>query len=585
MITTKNKFRVFFVSIGLLFGLIGAVAPAAAVPTVTASNGGSYTLKNGVAITPITFTVTNLAAGQTLASFSAVTQLPGGLTLNTTNGTITGTPTLNQNAANYTIRATFAGTVETVDTVISITVVPGLNPQSRTVTYTAGTAITPTPAIAAEGFTGAVTYAVTTGTIPAGLTLNAANGSISGTPQIAQSATTITITGTGATAGTDTTTVTITINPAITPTTQTITGTVGTAITATTPFTPFGFTGLITYTISPALPAGLTLNASTGVISGTATIGQVATNHTITATDSLSRTATSTVSVTMATLISPTTRSVNVTQNQVMTPTAAYTLTGFGGTITYSVAPALPAGLTLNTATGVISGTPTTLQAATNYTITITGSAGGTGTTALTISVLAPLAAPTSVTATAGDASASVSWAAVAGATGYVVTAEPAAGSCVVTGTTANCTGLTNGTSYVFRVAATNAAGTASLSAVSAAVSPKPPFVTKSGKLTIFYSVTGTVVPAAGLTQLRAVGGQFKADKGTNAAISVKGFTTRAGTAIEKRLASSRATLVAQALRAAGLSGTYTTTGDGVTNRIGVKARKVVVKYTYQVPN
>jgi hypothetical protein len=42
----------------------------------------------------------------------------------------------------------------------------------------------------------------------------------------------------------------------------------------------------------------------------------------------------------------------------------------------YSVSPSLPTGLTLNTTTGVISGTPTTASAATNYTITAHNAAG-----------------------------------------------------------------------------------------------------------------------------------------------------------------------------------------------------------------
>jgi hypothetical protein len=41
--------------------------------------------------------------------------------------------------------------------------------------------------------------------------------------------------------------------------------------------------------------------------------------------------------------------------------------------VSYSVSPVLPNGLTLNTTTGVISGTPTVAQTATVYTITATG--------------------------------------------------------------------------------------------------------------------------------------------------------------------------------------------------------------------
>jgi hypothetical protein len=49
-----------------------------------------------------------------------------------------------------------------------------------------------------------------------------------------------------------------------------------------------------------------------------------------------------------------------------------------GAVVSYSVSPALPAGLTLNTSTGIISGTPTTLTEASNYTITATNTGGST---------------------------------------------------------------------------------------------------------------------------------------------------------------------------------------------------------------
>jgi hypothetical protein len=46
--------------------------------------------------------------------------------------------------------------------------------------------------------------------------------------------------------------------------------------------------------------------------------------------------------------------------------------------ISYAVSPTLPAGLTLNTTTGVISGTPTNTTAVANYTITATNNEGST---------------------------------------------------------------------------------------------------------------------------------------------------------------------------------------------------------------
>ena len=69
MNSIKTKSRVVLLMFSLLFGTLGVIAPASALPTVTASNGGTYSLKNGVAITPITFTVAALANGQQCVPF------------------------------------------------------------------------------------------------------------------------------------------------------------------------------------------------------------------------------------------------------------------------------------------------------------------------------------------------------------------------------------------------------------------------------------------------------------------------------------------------------------------------------------
>ena len=77
-----------------------------------------------------------------------------------------------------------------------------------------------------------------------------------------------------------------------------ITATVGTPITSLTP--TVRRTGTAAFSVSPALPAGLSLDAATGVISGTPTAAATATS-TVTMTD-LSGTASTTVSVTVQAL-------------------------------------------------------------------------------------------------------------------------------------------------------------------------------------------------------------------------------------------------------------------------------------------
>lgn len=113
----------------------------------------------------------------------------------------------------------------------------------------------------------------------------------------------------------------------------------------------------------------------------------------------------------------------------------------------------------------------------------VAASGGGSGEDTLLRSLFVP-GAPTSVSAVAGNAQAVVSWTAPTGViaqapiTDYVVQFKPAGGlwqtfsDGTSTATSATVTGLTNGTAYTFKVAATNAVGTGSYSTASSAVTP-----------------------------------------------------------------------------------------------------------------
>ncbi|MFN7976198.1 MAG: putative Ig domain-containing protein [Acidobacteriota bacterium] len=160
---------------------------------------------------------------------------------------------------------------------------------------------------------------------------------------------------------------TITVNPASLPN-----GTVGTPYSQT--MTANGGTAPYTFTISSgALPTGLSLNAGTGVISGTPTTAGTY-NFTVRATDAAAcigqRAYVVVISGNCPTItLSP----AALPSGNVGTP-YSQTVTASGGTApyTYSVsAGTLPTGLALNAGSGVISGTPSATGTF-NFTITAT---------------------------------------------------------------------------------------------------------------------------------------------------------------------------------------------------------------------
>ncbi|MFH5880521.1 fibronectin type III domain-containing protein [Arthrobacter sp. NA-172] len=178
--------------------------------------------------------------------------------------------------------------------------------------------------------------------------------------------------------------------------------------------------------------------------------------------------------------------------------TVSWTAPNNGGSAITSYAVTPHAGattLTPVTVTGAPPATNTTVTGLSNgtaYTFTVTATnAVGTSTASTSSAPVTPTAptapsAPTGVTATAGNASAVVSWTAPANGgsaiTSYTVT--PSSGGTALApvtvsgnppSTTATVTGLSNGTAYTFTVTATNAVGTSPPSAASPPVTPTAP--------------------------------------------------------------------------------------------------------------
>ncbi|SPA15965.1 conserved exported hypothetical protein [Cupriavidus taiwanensis] len=309
--------------------------------------------------------------------------MPAGLTFNSATGVLAGTPGT-AGTVSFTIQANDSST--------------GTGPYSVAGAYTltiAAPPVTLAPAtlanpalgvaysqsVTASGGTAPYTYSVVAGALPPGLTLNSSTGAIAGTTAAGgsynftiQATDSLGFTGSRAysvTIGAPT----IVINPATLPQ-ATVAAAYSQALTAASGTAPYTFA--IT---AGALPAGMSLSAG-GVLSGTPTGGGTY-NFTVRATDSSTGTGPYTGSQAYTLTVSAPALSLSPASLQAPVAGVAYSqaFTAGGGTAPYTFAVAagtLPAGLSLNPSTGVLSGTPPTAGTHT-FTVRVTDSSTGTG--------------------------------------------------------------------------------------------------------------------------------------------------------------------------------------------------------------
>jgi formylglycine-generating enzyme required for sulfatase activity len=170
----------------------------------------------------------------------------------------------------------------------------------------------------------------------------------------------------------------------------------GVAITANLPTTAEGI--LQSYSVDPALPAGLVLATTTGGISGTPTAVTPKGTYIVTGSNgggSTSATLTITVNDTAPAGLSYGVGTAFYTAGVVISSDSP---TSTGGTPTsYSVSPSLPTGLILDATTGIISGTPRSVTATAIYTVTASNGSGSTA-VALALTVTSAPVAPTITT-------------------------------------------------------------------------------------------------------------------------------------------------------------------------------------------
>ncbi len=203
-------------------------------------------------------------------------------------------------------------------------------------------------------------------------------------------------------------------------------GTQGTAIASFTPVTAAGGSAPITFGISPAATLsgiGLVFDGSTGAVSGTPSAALALTTFTVTATDNIGTTSSRTFTLTVNGPLS-TTQAIASKVGDVGLAIASFTpVTAAGGTapVTFGINPAATLagiGMTFNTATGAVSGTPSGALAVTTFTVTATDNIGATSSKTFTLTVNPALTTTQAIASTTGTQGAALSFTPVTAANG-----------------------------------------------------------------------------------------------------------------------------------------------------------------------
>ena len=301
------------------------------------------------------------SGGVGTVTWSETGALPAGITLNTSTGLLSGTPT-QTGSFPITVKATDSGGCSgvgpTYTLVIGCQAITVTNPSANT--GTAGAALTPAGnyTFTQTGGVGTITWSKT-GALPTGVTLDSSTGILSGTTnQTGSFPITVTATDANGCFGTSSYTLTINCQTITVTNAATNTGTAGTAFSSGS-FSATGILGTATWSETGALPTGITQNTSTGALSGT-TSQTGSFPITVTATDTNGCFGTSSYTLTInCQTITVTNAATNSGTAGVNFSSGSFSASGILGTATWSESGALPTGITQNTSTGALSGTPT----------------------------------------------------------------------------------------------------------------------------------------------------------------------------------------------------------------------------------
>ncbi len=415
--TTSISFTVNGNNLGIAASSVNVVSPTYLTATLTisgsaplgfqdinVSTGGEIlTLPAAFNVTPLPLVVsqtlpfgtTGIGYSQTIVSSGA----PPYTITPTYSPAISPTPSLNSSTGVFSFTPAAAGTYQVsfqiVDSQGQTASTPAMtlniyNPLTISTTSLpagiTGTAYSQT--IAASGGLAPLAYSVTSGSLPANLTINSQTGVISGTPT-APGTSNFTIQVLDALSQTKTVSLQIGVYSPLT-----VTHSLPFGLTGTTYSQTVVSGGAQPYTITPTYSPGISptpaISSSTGVFSfAPSSAGSYQVGFQVS--DSIGQTASA--SAISLNIYNPLTISTTSLPTGITGTTYSQTVSASGGLapLAYSVTSgSMPANLTLNSQTGVISGTPTATGTS-NFTIQVLDALSQTKTVSLQIGVYSPL--------------------------------------------------------------------------------------------------------------------------------------------------------------------------------------------------
>ena len=345
-------------------------------------------LPSGGVGTPYTQPLTAVGGTSPYAWLVSAGSLPAGLTLSPSSGTISGTPTSVGNFS-FTIQVTDNNSV-TVSKAFTLSIVSALTITTQPTLHGGAVNVGYSQSIVVVGGNAPYVWSITSGSLPAGLTLAPASGAITGTPTTAGNFT-FTVQVVDAASVSVNKAFSIAVVAGLTITTAPVLPSDSVGVGYTVTLAAAGGSTPYTWTVSAGgLPGGLTLDAKSGSIFGTPTASGSFT-FTVKVTDNASNTATKQFSIAVAAGLTITTAP--VLPNGAIGASYSQSLDAVGGAAPYSwsiTRGALPGGLTLSPSTGMIAGT-TTVSGTFSFTVQVTDTASATATKQFTLVISASL--------------------------------------------------------------------------------------------------------------------------------------------------------------------------------------------------